>query len=286
MNRIVLSLLLFSITARLHAEPETVALLPVDYLDAEENRFDAEQASGFEDAVRRGAAAAGAVVVDRAIVANAAATQGLSVDRCVNEDCLSRIRSGTGADHALKVSVEQDGALYTFTLSGSPSVPDGRRTFSGPRSDALRFLETLITGVLSKPAPPAAVAVPEPVVPKNEPEPKPASHQDTPPKEATSLQTIFGYTLLGLGAASVVTGGVFVGLDGNCRNDGCDHDTTDPTIERWDSAVQGWVLVGVGAAALGGGLLMLLLDDGDGQKTAAGAMPVAGGAVLGIGRKF
>jgi len=266
--------------ARSRAAEPGLALLPVDYLNVEESKFDTEQAAAFEEAARRGAAHAGFLLIERDMVRTAAEKQGVQVERCVSLECLTRVGKGCNADAVLRAGVENEGALYTFVLTASPGVETERTSFSGPRSEALGYFETLVIDALKRSRqasnPAGGTAAPKPIE-------QPQGKHEEP---ETRLQEIFGYTLIGLGAASVVTGGVFVGMDGSCRHAGCDGNVTDPTVERWDSDVQGWVMVGVGAAAVGGGLFLLLYDGEKKQNASIGVSPSGSGAVFTYEKRF
>lgn len=101
-----------------------------------------------------------------------------------------------------------------------------------------------------------------------------------------SGQTVWGYVVLGTGAALAAGGAVMGVLAGDAADDFAASTDLDDKLEHRDTAENraliADVLIGVGAAAVVTGLLMVILDDGEPgvDGTAIGVGPTAGG--LGI----
>ena len=268
------------------SDEKSAALLPVDYLDAQEARFDPGIAAQFDEAALRGAAKASCSMMERDILEARAKIRGVDLDKCRDHACMNTLIEYFGIDVVLKVDVEQEGALYTFRVFLDPGGIEEKKAFSGTRDAAIGHMESIVQEALadacseSEPEPEPDPVEEAPV--EDEPEAVPEDEDDN-----SVLYQALGYSLLGVGAGVLATGAVFVAFDGECRYSGCEDNTTDPEIEKWDSAMQGWIMAGAGAAAIGTGLYFIISDAVENESgTEVSAGPLNGGFGMTVKGRF
>jgi hypothetical protein len=179
------------------------------------------------------------------------------------------IQRGEGADAA---SIELDGVtLGNSSIGVETAVDPGPHTVSATAPGRARFTQTVSiseteTHALSVTLQPLATDAPPP---------PPVLDQPAVAEEPKLKYGIAPYILGGVGAASLVTSGIFFYLNQSAVSDledRCpDHDCSTLDKEAWSSAqddydsaktkeVVAWVSGGVGVAALGAGVALYLLD--------------------------
>ncbi|MCA9538437.1 MAG: hypothetical protein KC620_06085 [Myxococcales bacterium] len=106
----------------------------------------------------------------------------------------------------------------------------------------------------------------------------------------TSGQVVAGWSLIGLGAAGLATGGVFGYLARDAANEFEGtivlEDKKDLRDTAKSRALIADIAFGVGAAAAVTGVVLLLLDDGGAEASALRFGPTPGGAQVGLGGVF
>ena len=107
-----------------------------------------------------------------------------------------------------------------------------------------------------------------------------------PSGDSGSLHRILGWSAVAGGVAAVVAGVVLIALDGSSA--GCTGaeitvgETTGPCPSQYDTLVAGWVLTGVGAAALsGGGYLLYRGYGGSSQSSEQASLRLTGTGITG-----
>ncbi len=180
------------------------------------------------------------------------------------------IQRGDGADAA---SIELDGVtLGNSSVGVETAVDPGPHTISASAPGRARYTQTVS---ISEGETHALSVTLEPLAADAPPPPPPVTEQP-PVTEGPKLKYgITPYILGGVGAASLVTSGIFFYLNQSAVSDleyRCpDHDCTKLNKEAWSSAqddydsaktkeVVAWVTGGVGVAALGAGVALYLLD--------------------------
>ncbi len=136
---------------------------------------------------------------------------------------------------------------------------------------------------LGREAPPATPPDPE--------EPSARPQEPEPPRAATASggKPTGAYVLVGLGAVSLVAGGVFVGLtakekgtlDEHCPDKRCDPEGLDASSRAQTYAWTANATVGAGAMLAGIGLIWLFTGNSSEEpSTSVGVAPTEGGAAL------
>ncbi len=107
-----------------------------------------------------------------------------------------------------------------------------------------------------------------------------------PPAEKTSLATV-GWVLTGVGVASAITGGVFYALGEQKHRDVADAKTRSEAVALISSGDSkkntGYIFMGAGAAAIIGGVTLVLVSSDDEEaQVALSVSPSSEGAVLAL----
>jgi hypothetical protein len=192
------------------------------------------------------------------------------------------VQRGAGAEGAV---IELDGAPLGDTLLGQPLPRDpGSHVVSARFGDRVVFEQAfdLLEG-----AEHAVVVTAERRPPGAGPEPAEREPADVQPQGST--RRTIGYVAGGVGLASLVTAGVFIGLrqsaigdlDRMCDGHACPPEA-QPTIDRgrlYTGIAQGGVLLGVAGVSLGAVLLL----GGDDAPASARSGPRLGVAIGGPG---
>ncbi len=179
------------------------------------------------------------------------------------------IERGEGADAA---SIELDGVtLGNSSIGVETAVDPGPHTISATAPGRARFTQTVTISETEVTT--LSVAL-EPLV-TDAPPPPPGVAPAPVPEEPQSKYGITPYVLGGVGAAGLITSGIFFYLNHSTVSDlesRCpDHDCTKLDSTAWSSAQDdydaaktqetvAWVAGGVGVAALGAGVALYLLD--------------------------
>jgi tetratricopeptide (TPR) repeat protein len=162
---------------------------------------------------------------------------------------------------------------YDLALAMLDRYLESERLSAADRADAEQLRAEVLGALQQPPSPEPTEPEPEPVVP--EPVPEPDTEPESRPGEDRSPQApapelearrlIGPWVVIGLGLASMLTGGVLdiVAYVRSEREDGERFDDQDH--EAWRSealtlAIAGDVLLGVGVAAAVAGLVWLLVD--------------------------
>jgi hypothetical protein len=189
------------------------------------------------------------------------------------------IQRGEGADAA---SIELDGVtLGNSSIGVETAVDPGPHTVSATAPGRARYTQTV---TISETETHALSVTLEPLVTDAPPPPPPVAEQPPVTEEPKLKYGITPYILGGVGAASLITSGVFFYLNQSAVSDledRCpDHDCSKLEKDAWSSAqddydsaktkeVVAWVSGGVGVAALGAGVALYLLDHKPTQETVA-----------------
>jgi tetratricopeptide (TPR) repeat protein len=140
------------------------------------------------------------------------------------------------------------------------------------------------------------------------PEPEPPADDDEdgaevppePPAEADGPNLIVpGWIVTGVGAAGMITGGVLLGLAQSRANEirKIDGEVYDPAVhdELQDEGrtfeKTGWIVGGIGVAAVAAGVVLLLVSEGEDEhpeepEVEAAVAPVRGGFAISAGWSF
>lgn len=106
-----------------------------------------------------------------------------------------------------------------------------------------------------------------------------------PAEKKTSLATV-GWVLTGVGAASAITGGVFYALGEQKHQDVANATTRSEAVALVNSGDSkkntGYIFMGAGAAAIIGGVTLVLVSSDDETQVALSVSPSSEGAVLAL----
>ncbi len=213
------------------------------------------------------------------------------------------VRAPDPAPDGLRVSVQ--GAPLNPALLGVPYVVSpgavaveatapGRQPFSTSRAVTVGATEQLTLDLPPVVVAPPVVVVPPPVVVV----PRPVVTPPSPPAAPVARSRVAPWTLV-VGGSAVLVGGVVLlavraaALDGCAVSDGaavCESQTQlDDARSANGLAIGAGIALGLGTAAVGVGVGWLLLGRGEAARPArvtAGAFPVRGGVVFGVGGRF
>jgi len=203
-------------------------------------------------------------------------------------------KNRTFLDEALAVCRQHVGELVVSGPAGSEVFIAGNSVGTLPTVPAIRLAEGTVTVTASAPGfrpfertatitpgkrstlaialtPVAPTPPPAPPAPPPKPATAPmptvtAKPTLSPEARSGSWHTWGGITLAGVGAAAVAWGAVWVALDGRSTNG-------VKGGPQYNTATAGWILVGVGTAAIAGGPAIFFTAPSTNQKVAIGVAP-------------
>jgi hypothetical protein len=190
-------------------------------------------------------------------------------------------------DEALSLCREHVGDLVVSGPAGAAIFVGGRSVGTLPAVPALRLAEGTVTVTASAPAyqpfertvtiqagqrtmlaialvpiavPPPSPAAAAPITPTAAPPLVQAPVGSTEQPKRSSWHTWTGVSLMAAGAVALGWGITWIAIDGNCPPGTASQDC-GMTVEQYNTRTGGWILAGIGTAAIAGGAAIFFTRD-------------------------